>query len=87
MKIPAQCEMVVTLRREGVQGGGIPDFIIAGHRHLEKEKPASLDGPSNLVRGTVYRMPVDLVRLVVSPAEQLDAVDTIEEVLLGYKTK
>ena len=89
MKTPNKCPiLVVTLLRDGQQGGGLPDFIVAAHRHFQKELPESMDATVQGQIGSVFRAPVDLIRLVV-PSANLQAllVDPIEEVLIGYKPK
>lgn len=64
------------------------DFLQLGHRHFEKELPESVNKGSK-VSDTLpgfYRLPVDLVRMVVPPTAGA-IVDSIEEVLLVYDKK
>ena len=59
--------------------GDYPALIHLGHRHLQKEKSEGSHGEGSGVRE--YILPLDLIRMTVSPA----LLDDIEEVRLGYK--
>ena len=59
--------------------GDYPSFVHLGHRHLQKEKSEGSHGEGSGVRE--YILPLDLIRMTVSPA----LLGDIEEVRLGYK--
>ena len=70
----------IKLNATKVKGvGDFPGFIHLGHRHLQKEKSEGTHGEGTGVRE--YILPLDLLRLTVSPALLVD----IEEVRLAYK--
>ncbi len=59
--------------------GDYPDFVHIGHRHLQKEKSEGTHGDGSGVRE--YIIPLDLLRMTVSPTLLVD----IEEVKVAYK--
>lgn len=59
-------------------------FLELGQRHFEKEQPMPVDGPP--INGpTIFRVPVDFVRMVMPLAG--DITDGIEEILVAYGNK
>ena len=76
MKHPKQ--LIINATKTKGQGD-LPDFIHLGHRHLQKEHPEGTHGDGSGVRE--YIVPLDLLRMTISPALLLD----IEEVKVAYK--
>lgn len=58
--------------------GDYPSFIHLGLRHLQKELPTGSVGEGG---ATQFIVPLDLLRMTVSPALLVD----IEEVSVGFK--
>ena len=69
-----------TINATKVKGlGDFPSYIHLGHRHLQKERSEGEHGEGSGVRE--YVVPLDLLRMTVSPA----LLNDIEEVRVAYK--
>lgn len=76
MKLPKDCVVMINLNKKA----GLPNFIDLGHRHFEKEKPEPVKQSSP--KTGLYRMPIDLVRMVIPPGSPV--LDGVEEITFGY---
>lgn len=76
MKLPKDCRIDINLNPRC----GLPNFISLGHRHFEKEKPTAISSSS--AKTGLYRMPIDLVRMVIPAGSPV--LDGVEEISFGY---
>lgn len=76
MKLPKDCSVLINLNSRC----GLPNFVGLGHRHFEKEMPVPLKQSS--MKTGLYRMPVDLVRMVIPAGSPI--LDNVEEITFAY---
>lgn len=84
MKTAAHCHLEVGVDRSQWDPLGL-DFLHLGQRHFEKELPFPVSytpGPSGC---SLYRLPVDFVRMVMPAVGGV--TDSIEEILVAYGNK
>lgn len=76
MKLPKDCHVEISLNK----ACSLPNFVNLGHRHFEKEMPSPIAKSS--VNTGLYRMPIDLVKMVIPLGSPI--LEGVEEINFGY---
>lgn len=80
MKTAAHCHIEVTVDRSQWDPMG---FLQLGQRHFEKELPFPVSYTPGVGGCSLYRLPVDFVRMVMPLLGGV--TDSIEEILVAYE--